>query len=115
MLQSVTRVRHMRVLEPHNVSTFVEALIKLLFDLELIPLLMDEAESELAPNSLKAGPECFIVLKSTLLLKGTAGVASCQNMLRNAHALQLPNVRLEGCKAAFDQVLGTEYSLRDCR
>lgn len=77
---------------------------------------MDEAESELAPNSLKAGPECLVVSTNTLLLlKGTAGVASCQNMLRNAHALQLPNVGLEGCKATFDQVLGTEYSLRDCR
>ena len=76
---------------------------------------MDEAESELAPNSLKAGPECLVVSTNTLLLKGTAGVASCQNMLRNAHALQLPNVGLEGCKATFDQILGTEYSLRDCR
>ena len=95
----------MRVLQPHNVSTFVEALIELFFHLELVSLLVDEAESKLAPNSLKARPERLVV----------TGVVRYQDMLCNAHALQFPYVGLEGCQAAFYQVFGTEYCLWDCR
>ena len=101
MLQPVARVRHLRILQPYRISTFIESLVKFFLDLESVAFLMDKCKSKLGPDPLKTGPKRPIVYSIVWLCL----------VFSDGHSVEFADVSLESGQSTFDQILSTENGL----